>query len=159
MEWTGLSLIRTDRQQDPKLLSKLRTEIPYFINLAMYGLRTLYENMKITESANSKEEVDKLRSYSDSVQGFLKECCDADPRRSDWKTDRVKLYSGYVDYCRKYQRQPMSNQNFYRSLEAKGYIFRKRSADRIYQGIVYPAVMGTQQSFRVDSLNPRNLIC
>lgn len=115
-----LTMDRVPETRDPKFFDVLAAEIDDFIRLSVEALERMYQNGKITESASSKEAVKRLRCDSDTVEAFLND----DEIVVIKQTSSIKkltLFEKYEAYCKDLERQPLTKQNFYRSMRLKGY--------------------------------------
>ena len=109
---------------DPELFNKIKKSVPRFIYLCMRALKRLYQRGHILRSLHSIQLCEQLRNDSDSVQGFLDEMTEYDPKR---KIERGLLFEKYLDYCEQNERVKVTNHRFYSSLRAKGYQERKNN--------------------------------
>ena len=115
-----LTMDKVPEHRDPKFFDVLAAEIDDFIRLSVEALERMYQNGKITESASSKEAVKRLRCDSDTVEAFLND----DEIVVIKQTSSIKkltLFEKYETYCKDLERQPLTKQNFYRSMRLKGY--------------------------------------
>lgn len=97
----------------------LRNSIPAFIALCVRRLNHLYETrLKTIDSPNSVKMVAEYHHDSDSVQSWLDDCC---KRVQGEKTYRTEAYQLYGDYCYKNELNKVSNQNFYKRMQSKGF--------------------------------------
>lgn len=123
-------------EEDPKYYQELETESGHLLCLAVEALVRMYKNGHITESKSSSEAVRKLWQDSDSVQGFIDECCRND---ANARINRTNLYVKYESYCNALDFRPFSKSEFYRSLQVKGYSQRKSGNNRFIIGITIKA--------------------
>lgn len=112
----------------------LQDDVDTFIYLAVTAFHDILVNDKgwiiddpeITRSKRSREMVDDIHAYADSITAFIQdrtittvdENGNPVPGR---KTIREKLYREYERYCSDEGRVVMSKQVFYRNLQEKGY--------------------------------------
>lgn len=92
----------------------------------MRALKNLYVRKNILKSLHSIQLCEQLRNDSDSVQGFLNESIEDDPKS---KMERGLLYTEYQKYCYKYDRKALTKNRFYSSLRAKGYQDHKSNGE------------------------------
>ena len=109
--------IRQRGEHIPDLERKLTAEVDSFISACMVALNQLYLH-GFQESPNSKQAVVELRKASDTVEAFLE---DVTIRSVKVKTGRTELYNFYQMYCGYTGRQAKQKNNFYNSLENKGF--------------------------------------
>lgn len=107
-------------KRDPKFFDSLSAEIDDFIRLSVEALERMYQTGKITESASSKEAVKRLRCDSDTVEAFLNNDEIVVINQSS-SIKKLILFEKYEAYCKELERQPLTKQNFYRSMRLKGY--------------------------------------
>ena len=124
-----LPMNNTPGEIKTNLFQVLQSQLPYFIRICVEALGRLLKAGQITRSGNSKETVMELWKDSDTVQAFIEECCDKDPKET---TSRRNAYLCYENYCRQMERTPLRNKGFFSSLRMKGY-----NVDRMSNGIRY----------------------
>lgn len=139
---------RPPASPDPYLKEKLKAEIPNIISKIVDEL--VLSGGKVEESTTSKELVKSAQKNSDSVEAFIDECCIRD---ADVRTNRVVLYNQYIMYCTHEGRASLSNQNFYRALETKGFSKVSGKGTREFKGLKISNVI--QLSNKIDTIcNP-----
>lgn len=109
-----------NRSQNPDRMidEKLMNEAPYIIEKALEALNDLFDTNGLYESSRSKELVQELYSDCDSVTAFLSSCMENDKGKVIKTTE---LLEAYRNYCKDYEREPLSKTNFYRNVRGKGY--------------------------------------
>ena len=122
---------------DPDLFNKLKECKSRFVYLCMRALMRLYKRGTILRSPHSEQYNKQLRNDSDSVQAFLDECMEQSP---ECKIERRCLFEKYLKYCDQYQRIPVTNNRFYSSMRAKGYMETRDSQARYFIGITVKTV-------------------
>lgn len=119
---------------DPKLQSKLKSQVPYLIDLAMKALHDMYDgDGLILNSQASLKAVAQLNKDSDTVEAFVQECCEK--CGDNVRTSRIDLYDAYSDFCKDDDRQTHTRNNFYKALRNKGFSERRTTAARYFIGI------------------------
>ena len=91
-----------------------------FIRVCVRALEKLYQAGRITESKGSADAVKRLRRDSDTVEAFLASEVRVTGDNKE-KARRSSVFAEYVEYCREMERQPLSKQNFFRSMSTKGW--------------------------------------
>lgn len=129
-----LQMNRISKKPDLNLDEKLCSEVDYAIWMAIGGLGKLYQDGKFLESANSKELVEELYRAADSVKAFMDECTEW---KDSVKTSRTILYEKYCEYCKGYGRKEHGSNKFYKSLEEKGYRFKRTAEGRYIMDIQF----------------------
>lgn len=119
---------------DLELDEKLKREVDYLIWQAVGSLKILYQNGRFTESIGSREEVEKLHRAADAVKAFMDECTE---RQQGTDIKRELLYEKYCEYCKGYGRRPHGPSSFYRNIEDKGYIMKRRSSGRYVTDVTF----------------------
>ena len=126
---------RIPEKKDSDFFGKISGEIDWFIAESVHALERMYKSGRITESAESRGAVESLRCESDTVEAFLKDQTERDP---DGRVKKPELYRSYLDYCQDLERQPLTKQNFFRSMKAKGIGTIKTSGIEYFQGVFLP---------------------
>lgn len=105
--------------EDRNLIDKLREpgELSGFLNLALEGLKRLKENGKFTNEKSIEDTQKEYEFNSNPVAAFMEECTQV----SDEDCDATVLYLSYVNWCKGYGKQHMSNIGFSRKLNGMGY--------------------------------------
>lgn len=125
---------RLPEKQDSDFFGKISGEIDWFIAECVHALERMYESGRITESGESREAVEALRCESDTVEAFL---TDRTYKDQFEKIRKPELYRGYLDYCQDLERQPLTKQNFFRSMKAKGIGTIKTGGIEYFRGISF----------------------
>lgn len=92
------------KRPDKNLIEKLTTdtELSGFLNLALQGLQRLLKNEKFTYSKTAQEIEEEYSKASNTIHGFLADCCEM---VVDGWTTKERLYQAYIAYC-KSKKQP-----------------------------------------------------
>lgn len=99
----------------------LKKSIPGFIALCVKRLNELLNTssaLRQIDSPNSLHCVAEYHHDSDSVQSWLDDCCE---RVQGEKTYRTEAYQLYSNYCFANELNKVSNQNFYKRMQSKGF--------------------------------------
>lgn len=99
----------------------LKKSIPGFITLCVKRLNELLNTpstLRQIDSPNSLHCVAEYHHDSDSVQSWLDDCCE---RVQGEKTYRTEAYQLYSNYCFANELNKVSNQNFYKRMQSKGF--------------------------------------
>ena len=129
-----LTMDRVPETRDPKFFDVLAAEIDDFIRLSVQALERMYQNGSLMESASSKDAVNRLRCDSDTVEAFLHndEIVTINQFCSYKKT---KVFDAYEKYCMDLGRQPLTKQNFYKSMRLKGFGEKKVQGYDFFRGV------------------------
>ena len=86
------------RRANKQLLEELTTEeeLSGFLNLALKGLRRLLKNQRFSYNKTPEEIADEYLRLSNTVYGFIEDCCELDVKA---ETPKGELYNAYVNYC------------------------------------------------------------
>lgn len=114
-----LTMNEKPAKRDPDLRDRLKKELPYFLHICMQALKRMYDRGYILISDNSVKATQQLRNDSDTIEAFLSECC-AVGENSD-RLERKDLYEKYVEYCKEWERQSHTKNNFFKALRNKGF--------------------------------------
>ena len=108
----------TDKD-DKKLIQKLTTdtELSGFLNVALEGLKRLYENDKFSYNKTFEETEREYILNSNPVAFFMDKCTVI----SDQDIESTLLYLSYVDWSTKNNKPRVSNIEFSRRLNKMGY--------------------------------------
>lgn len=100
---------------DKNLIDKMSTpeELSGFFNLAIDGLWRLELQNGFSESETINGMLQEYRKESDSVAGFIDECCTIKPEVWEYKTN---MYSAYDRWCREMGFRPVSSVKFNKRL-------------------------------------------
>ena len=110
----------------------LAGEMDAFIHAAVAALERMLLFGEIKESERSRQAVQQLRNDSDTVEAFLREICERDPRARVKRTD---LWQRYSVFCYENGRQSLARNNFIRSMRVKGYSEAKHSGEWFFTGV------------------------
>ena len=94
---------------DPHLIDKLVQEMPGLLNMAIRGLKRLFQQGRFSEPENIKQELERYRRDNDTVRAFVDECCIADPSN---KIGKSLIYSSYRSWCMNNGYRPVSTRRF-----------------------------------------------
>jgi len=94
-----------------KLLEELTTEeeLSGFLNLALEGLQRLLKNQRFSYSKTPEEIAEEYLRLSNTVYGFISDCCEIDIRA---ETPKGELYNAYVNYCSKIKQTAYTHKKF-----------------------------------------------
>jgi len=123
---------KVPERKDPDLFQKLEAEKDYLLMLAVQALERMYQQKNITVAAASEHEIERLRSDSDTVEGFILEECE---KADGCREERTELYKRYSEFCEENERQTLTKNNFYKSLRLKGYSEITSSGKRYFLGL------------------------
>lgn len=124
--------VPSKEERDTELGEKLEKEMDYTIWMALLHLQQLYQDGEFKESNHSKRLVDKLYCSADSVKAYIDECVE---RKEGVNTERKKLYEDYLRYCKEYGRREHAPNQFYNSLERKGFKPIRTNSARLFKDI------------------------
>ena len=130
-----LTMNRAPERQEPDFFDRLSEDMDDFIRVCVRALEKLYQAGRITESRSSTKAVKRLRRDSDTVEAFLASEVYVTRDNKHW-TKRSSLFAEYVEYCREMERQPLSKQNFFRSMGTKGWSATLVDGIFCYRGMV-----------------------
>lgn len=122
-----LVMDKKPKEIDLELDKKLMDEVDYLIWQGIGALRLLYQEGKFRESVGSRNEVEKLHRAADTIKAFMDEC--TEPQQG-YYMKRELLYENYCEYCKGYGRKAHGPSSFYRNLEDKGYVLKRRNDGR-----------------------------
>ena len=114
------------------LEDKLHEDMQTYIHLCVDALHRMYEKGQLSESQNSKNEVEKLRKKADTVFAFLADKCERDNSAT---IKRNELYDLYSSYCTEQDRTALTKHRFYSTLEDNGIPTRTGDAAMYIKGI------------------------
>lgn len=126
----------------PNLEERLRQDVGTFIFEAVSALHDVFVASdgseipipKIMKSPNSKNEVNEVYMYADSVKAFLYR------RTRDSRTEKVEaqvLYDRYCDFCLEEERTPLRRNSFYQNVKEKGYRYNPSHGKQYFSGLAY----------------------
>ncbi|MFZ2920776.1 MAG: phage/plasmid primase, P4 family [Desulfosalsimonadaceae bacterium] len=82
----------SEKEQDKNLTSKLKTELPGILNLALEAITGVFKRGYFTEAGSVNEMKKQWRLEADQAAQFLDECCVKEPGSSELSKD---LYAAY----------------------------------------------------------------
>lgn len=131
-------------KRDVHLASKLKTELPGILNLALAGLARLFERKSFTEARSSTEIASQWRVEADQVAQFINDECSIAPHL---RSTSAALYLCYQNWAMVAGvRSTLNRNNFTQRLKRLGYsLGRGTAGTRMIEGI--------QSRAAIDSLN------
>lgn len=127
-----LEMNNKPKKKDLELGEKLQAEIGYSIWMAVGALKKLYNDGEFTESTMAKERVEDLYRAADTVKAFADECLE---RQQGSKISRSLLYEKYKQYCENCGRKYHSPNPFFKSLEEKGFLYKRTASERCFLNV------------------------
>lgn len=127
-----LEMNNKPKKKDLELGEKLQAEIGYSIWMAAGALKKLYNDGEFTESTMAKERVEDLYRAADTVKAFVDECLE---RQQGSKISRSLLYEKYKQYCENCGRKYHSPNPFFKSLEEKGFLYKRTASERCFLNV------------------------
>lgn len=127
-----LEMNNKPKKKDLELGEKLQAEIGYSIWMAVGALKKLYNDGEFTESTMAKERVEDLYRAADTVKAFVDECLE---RQQGSKISRSLLYEKYKQYCENCGRKYHSPNQFFKSLEEKGFLYKRTASERCFLNV------------------------
>lgn len=118
-------------ERDPRLKDTLKTEWPGILAWAIQGCLDWQE----TGLAPPKAVLDATATYleaEDAFAAWLEECCDVDP--DNWETSAA-LFGSWRTWAEKAGEAVGSNKRFGQTLETRGFLARRTSGARGYNGL------------------------
>lgn len=128
-----LTMNEKPAKRDPDLKDRLKKELPYFLHICMQALKRMYHRGAILVSENSIKATQQLRNDSDTIEAFLSEKC-VRGSSSD-QLERKDLYEKYAEYCKDWDRQSHTKNNFFKALRNKGFPETKSSGTYYFRMI------------------------
>lgn len=119
---------------DTDLLSKLKTEIDYWLHQSVEALSRMYQTGRIFESESSKKAVNQLRCDSDTVEAFLNIYIIRD---GNGRIKRSELYRYYENFCNDEDRMALKRKAFFASIRAKGFSEIKYNGLDCFKGMAF----------------------
>lgn len=118
----------------PDLKAKLseESEIETVISGCVSALKNALIKGKIFESSGNLEEVERLRTESDTVAAFLNDCAEYG---DNLRIRKSTIFNYYVDYCTEEGRKPLGKRAFKGSMEKKGFFVKLKDGYECYRGI------------------------
>ncbi|MGU3557910.1 phage/plasmid primase, P4 family [Methylobacterium radiotolerans] len=137
--WRRLHLIEfkrtfTPAEQDPRLLEKLKGELPGILNWALEGLRQIGE-MKgdfLAPPESVRKALNAYRNENDNVREFIEEAC---IREGTSRVMAGELYNHYVAYSNNSGVEPLNQIAFSKALNNYDIGIRKLSKGNARTGI------------------------
>lgn len=119
---------RGTARDDKKLIQKLTTdaELSGFLNVALKGLKRLYENDRFSYNKTFEETEREYILNSNPVAFFMEECTVV----SDQDIESIILYLSYVDWSKKNNITHVSNIEFSRRLKKLGYTNHRENVNK-----------------------------
>lgn len=102
---------------DKNLIYKLKDELPGILNWALRGLR-LYQEQGLTPPSLVLHETENYFAEYDIVGNFLEDRCNLEENLS---VSVARLYSEYIDWCKKSGEYELSKIKFGKRLKEKGF--------------------------------------
>lgn len=127
-----LEMNNKPKKKDLELGEKLQAEIGYSIWMAVGALKKLYNDGEFTVSTMAKERVEDLYRAADTVKAFVDECLE---RQQGSKISRSLLYEKYKQYCENCGRKYHSPNPFFKSLEEKGFLYKRTASERCFLNV------------------------
>lgn len=116
-------------ERDPKLLDKLKTELPGVFNWALDGLREIgaMEGDFLSPPRSIQESVEDYRAENDNVSKFISDRCVEDPGSY---VSMGELYDNYKGWCYQNAVEPMNNNMLGKDLTNLGFpVIRKNTGN------------------------------
>lgn len=121
-------------KKDLHLKEKVKAESVYAIQMAMDGLKRLYERGQFTESEHSKACVREIQRASDSICAFIDEMLvSAEGKR----LKRSETFVRYEEFCKENGRQGHGKSNFFKNMSEKGYQLKQYNGEYYYQDLAF----------------------
>jgi len=96
----------SEKERDPRLLDKLKCELPGIFNWALAGLRRLRRQGHFTQAKQSVEAREAYKAENDTEAAFADECLEFDPEH---KIRSQQLYDCYQAWCKRNGTLPKSS--------------------------------------------------
>lgn len=94
----NMNHIVPDDKRDPRLLDKLKAELPGIFNWALEGLVRLRKEKKFTQAEQSRKAREEYKAENDTEGTFADECLDFD---ANHKVSGQALYDAYSGWCKR----------------------------------------------------------
>lgn len=121
----------TPQQQDPDLVTKLKSELSGILNWAIKGALAWHQNRRLKVPDAMLREADNYRSESDIIGQWITERCTV---QAGLKESASDLYADYGDWCRANGHHPSSQTIFGRRLSERGFT-KKPGAKIVWNGL------------------------
>jgi putative DNA primase/helicase len=134
--WRRIRLIPFDvtipeDERDQELIEKLKTELPGILAWVVEGCQMWLEHgLKAPKAVMAATR--EYREESDTLGGFINECCELGP---DCKVTKADLYGAYVDWANKSGEHPVSKKQLAALLLEKGFNEDRNKGARLWTGI------------------------
>lgn len=137
--WRRIHVIRFPRtfephERDPKLLDKLKVELPGIFNWALEGLREI-GTMKgdfLAPPPSVLQSTENYRAENDNVSNFISDRCVCEAGSSVSMGD---LYNSYKGWCFENAVDPLTNNIFGKDLTSLGFSVIKRNSGNARRGL------------------------
>jgi len=121
--WRRLHLLPFNRtfavsEQDPDLVTKLKSELSGILNWALKGALSWQQNKRLIVPDAMKKEVEAYHSESDIIGQWLTERCAVDPKAT---TASSALYADYANWCKTNGHHASSQTLLGRRLSERGF--------------------------------------
>ena len=87
-----------EKERDPRLVEKLKAELPGIFNWALDGLKRLRKSGKFTLSEQAKKAREEYKAENDTEAAFADQCLEFDPEN---KVRGQYLYDCYQSWCKR----------------------------------------------------------
>jgi len=115
-------------KRDINLSDKLAKESPGILNWALEGFR-LWKVEGLAPPASIDQATKSYREDMDLIKPFLDERCIIDVKARE---EAINLHRGYTSYCHSVGEIELSNRNFYRLLESRGFERRRGAKNKMF---------------------------
>ena len=106
------------QQQDPELVTKLKSELSGILNWAIKGTEAWQQNKKLQLPDAMRKEADAYRSESDITGQWLAERCTI---QAGLQESAASLYADYGNWCKANGHQPSRQTILGRRLSERGF--------------------------------------
>jgi len=138
-------------EQNPKLIEKLKLELPGILNWAIDGLRLFLENGLQTPEIVSKA-VNSYQDESDHMGEFISEVCSTG---EGYKVQSSVLYNKYSKWTEGNDGTKLSIKRFKKQLIRRGFSFKHTNVGNIYQGLkIRPPGQQSFQGIEKENTKP-----
>ena len=107
-------------------------ELPGILNWALAGARDYNKDGKLNSCPAVQEHKDKLRKESDSLSGWIVDCC---IKGENEQLQASKGYANYVQYAKRCNRKPISPKLFSARLQKSGFPKNETKDFNLYLGL------------------------